>query len=549
MNIRTVWTLVVMLVAGHVSPCRAALVENLTMGNAKALALGNAVTADPPGVDAIHFNPAGLTRLKGRQYNLKVLAASFGFTVEFGGYDDITQQLVDNNGYNDEAAYSTSETTTIGLRIPFVEGITEWPLPVLFLPLGGAAYNPAGSDVTYATAVYAPMAAGYVRDDDDPARFMGQHMSLAKITYFSPSFGVELTDTFSVGASLGFSWQGVTAKTQIRVPNMALAFGENLTRDFQNQGLCPEPGDPDPYINFCGLDPSVARLGPFTDVTSLEFDAETPLVPNFNVGWLWQVTEWLSWGMVYQFESTANLKGYYRLEYNEEWVNFFDGIYQSGLYGTITMLVAFPTGQANSPHGRGIEHGEANIEIVTPAHFATGVAVQLTPTLQLNIDAKWTDWAVWDGLKVEFDQPLDFTKLATLVSPYSELTELTIPRHYKSVWNWAFGVEYRYSDRLALRAGYEPRKSSIPDNKQDVLLPLGDAQLFSLGFEWLMPGDQVLEVGVGYMTADAQVPAGGSTNANSSDHFNNFIYNPYAGTEFSSSATAYLFELSYTAPF
>ncbi|MEN8670322.1 MAG: hypothetical protein ABF318_14445, partial [Ketobacter sp.] len=135
MNIRTVWTLVAMLLAGHVSPCRAALVENLTMGNAKALALGNAVTADPPGVDAIHFNPAGLTRLKGRQYNLKVLAASFGFTVEFGGYDDITQQLVDNNGYNDEAAYSTSETTTIGLRIPFVEGITEWPLPVLFLPL------------------------------------------------------------------------------------------------------------------------------------------------------------------------------------------------------------------------------------------------------------------------------------------------------------------------------------------------------------------------------------------------------------------------------
>ncbi len=51
------------------------------------------------------------------------------------------------------------------------------------------------------------------------------------------------------------------------------------------------------------------------------------------------------------------------------------------------------------------------------------------------------------------------------------------------------------------------------------------------------------------MTANADVPAGSSTNANSSDHFNNFIYNPYAGTDFSSSAAAYLFELSYTAPF
>lgn len=542
-------TLAGLLCSGAFVTAEAALVENLTMGNAKALALGNAVTADPPGVDSIHYNPAGLTQLKGRQYNLKVLAASMTFGVEFGGYDEFTQALIDYNGYEDQAAYKSGETSTVGLRIPFTEGITEWPLPLLILPLGGAAYNPPGTDVTYATAVYAPMAAGYIRDEDDPARFMGQHMSLAKITYFSPSFGIELSDTFSVGASLGFSWQGVTAKTQIRVPNMALAFGENLTRDLQNQGVCPSPGDPAPYINFCGQDPGIPRLGPFTDVTSLEFDAETAVVPNFNVGMLWDVTEWLTWGMVYQFESRADLDGYYRLEYNEEWVNFFDGIYNSGVYSLINAIVPFPTGQANSPYGRGVEYGDAKLEIVTPAHFSTGIALQLTPRWQLNIDAKWTDWAVWDGLKVKFDQPLDFTKLATLVSSYSELTELTIPRHYESVWNWAFGVEYQYSNRLALRAGYEPRKSSIPDDKQDVLLPLGDAQLFSFGFEWLLPEDQVLEVGVGYMIASADVPAGSSTNANSSDHFNNFIYNPYAGTAFSSEATAYLLELSYTAPF
>ncbi|MFZ5604982.1 MAG: hypothetical protein ACOY7J_21210, partial [Pseudomonadota bacterium] len=73
------------LVAGLLAPpATAALVENLTMGNAKALALGNAVTADPPGIDSIHFNPAGLARLAGRQYELKVLAAAMSFTVEFG---------------------------------------------------------------------------------------------------------------------------------------------------------------------------------------------------------------------------------------------------------------------------------------------------------------------------------------------------------------------------------------------------------------------------------------------------------------------------------
>ena len=43
---------------------RAALTENLTT-NVTAMALGNAVTADPPGIGSIHFNPAGLARLEG----------------------------------------------------------------------------------------------------------------------------------------------------------------------------------------------------------------------------------------------------------------------------------------------------------------------------------------------------------------------------------------------------------------------------------------------------------------------------------------------------
>ncbi len=537
------------LLSVHTSS-HAALVENLTMGNAKALALGNAVTADPPGVDSIHYNPAGLSKLKGRQYNLKVLAASMKFGVEFGGHDEFTQEMIDYNGYVDETANSTSETSTIGLRVPFTEGITEWPAPVLLLPMGGAAARAKNSNVTYATAVYAPMAAGYVRDEDDPARFMGEYLSLAKITYFSPSFGLQLTDNFAVGASVGFSWQGVTAATQIRVPNLALALGENLTRQLQEQNLCPPDDQPNPYINFCGTDRyNENRLGPYTDVARLEFDTESALVTNFNIGFLWDITPWATMGAVYQFESVGRLEGYYRLTYNDEWVNFFDGIYQSGLYDDITTVLYFPNGQANSPHGRGIEYGDAKIEVTTPAHFSVGLSLQVTPKWKLNVDAKWTDWAVWDGLRVDFDKPLDFTKLARLVSPYAEPDNLTIPRHYESVWNWAFGLEYQYNNNMALRFGYEPRKSSIPNHKQDVLLPLGDAELFGFGVEYKMPGEKLIDLAIGYVHAEADVKAGESTNANSIDHFNNFIYNPYSGTDFSSYTDAYLVEFSIHAPF
>ncbi len=522
----------------------AAVVENITLGNPKALALGNAVTADPPGIDSIHFNPAGLVRLQGRQSQVKLLMAGLNFKVEFGDHDARTQAVLDEFGYHDEAANSTSETSTIGLKLPFTDGVKEWPLPFLIAPLGGASFSPPGSGITFATSVYTPMAAGYIREEDDPGRFMGEELSLVKITYFSPSVGIRLDDEWSVGASLGISWQGAAAATQLRVPNFALVLADELVTQLQDQNLCPDSADTRPFIDLCG-----GNIGPYTRAAKLEFDAEDNMVWNLNIGALWEPTPWFTWGFVYQFESTAELKGTYQLSYGDEWVSFFSDLRESSAWNLINALVPFPTGLRNSPDGYGIETGDATIELKTPAHFASGVSVQVTPNWKLNLDAKWTDWGVWQGLEVQFDKRLDFLKLATLVSPYAELQSLTIPRHYESVWNWALGLEYKYSDRTALRFGYEPRKSSVPDDKQDVLLPLGDAHLYSIGAEYIWKKDAVFDIALGYLIAEADVPAGSSSNANSTDQANNFIYNPYAGTDFSSQVQGILLEMSYTSAF
>ena len=48
-----------MLAAFAAASAHAALTENLAVSPV-AMSLGNAVTADPPGLDSIHFNPAGL---------------------------------------------------------------------------------------------------------------------------------------------------------------------------------------------------------------------------------------------------------------------------------------------------------------------------------------------------------------------------------------------------------------------------------------------------------------------------------------------------------
>ncbi|MFZ5605385.1 MAG: OmpP1/FadL family transporter [Pseudomonadota bacterium] len=515
------------------SQAQAALVENLTLGNPRALALGNAVTADPPGVDSIHFNPAGLARVEGREGLFKLTAAYFNFRAEFGSYHPDAQAEIDKwaLGETDPVENSVSETDDIMVKVPFVEGRTEWPLPMIIVPTGGAAFRPEGKEYTLGTAAFAPMAAGYVRDDDDPGSFMGKEMALTRITYFSPTIGFKLNEEWSVGMGIHFSYQGVSAYTDLRVQHLLLGV-VNTALDALEEGTDCLGG----AFTFCS-----ASISPFEQSVTLEVDVETPLSTTGVFGALWEPTPWFTWGFVYQTETTNRMKGSYRMTYSDDWQAVFGTISEE--LGGLSSFLGLPTGLAE-------QSGDARVDLKTPSHFATGVSVKVLPDWKVNIDAKWTDWEVWEGLKIEYDQVQEFSAVASVLAPeYATPDTLIIPRHYASVWNWAFGVEHQYNDYIALRFGYEPRKSSIPDDKQDVLLPIGDADLFSVGvgIEWQK--NSHIDLAIGYYHAQADIPAGSSTNANSMDPYNNILYNPYSGMDIETEATAYLLESSFTWQF
>ena len=197
------------------SPAFAVLTDSLTIGNAKAISLGNAVTADPPGIDSIHFNPAGLVHLKGRQVHLKIVAANFNIGLEFGDYNAERKHYLEQKQalgifpdayFYDEAHQATSETEGATLMLP-VFGMTD--IPVMLAPLGGASYQPPDSRVTFGTNVYAPLMVGFNRAEDDPGRWIGQRLAFSLITYFSPAFAYQVSDTFSFGAALTFNYAGI----------------------------------------------------------------------------------------------------------------------------------------------------------------------------------------------------------------------------------------------------------------------------------------------------------------------------------------------------
>src|SRR3954468_14529702 len=67
----------------------ATLTDNLAVSPV-AMSLGNAVTADPPGLDSIHFNPAGLARIQADTRSDTIFGAVLRTTASFhqpAGFD------------------------------------------------------------------------------------------------------------------------------------------------------------------------------------------------------------------------------------------------------------------------------------------------------------------------------------------------------------------------------------------------------------------------------------------------------------------------------
>ncbi len=524
----------------------AQLTDNLSLGNPKALALGHAVTADPPGIDSIHYNPAGLAKIKGRQISVKLLAAKMIFEAEFGNRHlekanttdgrTIDQAYLDHTKeqYPDDPFENTeSYTDTPMLMLPF-GGLTE--VPEIIVPFGGIAIEDPEFGWVFATAVYAPQSLGFQRDKNDPARYQGEEVGISRITYLSPSIGFQVNDTLSLGVSIGLSWQGLGIRSGIRAPETTLAFLEHAATELETIGS------------------ELSAIGPYDPIGTLDMEMEDALSFSFNIGLLWEPTPWVSFGLVYQAESTSDLKGDYKMENDTgAWLAMTQSLASSPLINDALSLLNGGYGL----HGEAVTTGTVEAEYITPAHFAIGTSVQLFPYLKVNVDLKWTDYAAWESLDFHFSDSIDFLTISDLIYMFpaaqgdgdnADPTIMRTQKQYENVWTWAIGAEYQYSDNLVLRAGYEPRTSSVPEERIDFLVPIGDAKLYTVGFGYQLDAFTQVDFAFGWMHSTFDADAGESQSANSTEP-GRVVYNPYAYLDISGETNVYLMSLSYDTKF
>jgi len=523
-----VFWIAIILFASFSNTAFCQLVQNLTIGNAKALALGNAVTADPPGVDSIHFNPAGLALLNKRQYHIKFLAAPYAsLKTEIHRTQWLEDKLAE---YDLEETIPADVSEDIDGLMAYVPFRGKRNVPVVLGALGGASYSPPGSRFTFANAAYAPLVGGVKRKDNSAFGYQVKEGGVIDLVYFAPSVGVKVTDEFMVGGSLLFHYTGAGVETDLRAPSKTVHFLSELQGGIPAE-LCSaaaEEGDAPPFLDLCG-----GAFGTFDNLATIELDADDPFTLSYNIGVLWQPTPWFSWGAVYQSPVNARLKGTYTATYAPELYDFAQGIINnsSGIDGNGlgTPLTSFETGEAK---------GKTEIDFPIPQHFSTGVSVWVFDNWKVNFDVKWTDAGVWQDFSATLDEGFDIAPIEILAVGDHLLSEsLTFPRGYKSAWNWGIGIEYQYNDALSFRFGYEPRKGAIPDDKRDILLPLSDIELYGFGFSFNREDKSVFELTVGYLVSDQDIPSGTSTNFNSYGAIEDIgrgedsyvLYKPYPG--------------------
>ncbi|MCG8667954.1 MAG: outer membrane protein transport protein [Pseudomonadales bacterium] len=507
------------------------MAQNLMIGNAKAIALGNAVTADPPGIDAIHFNPAGLAKLKGRQLQLKLVLGNADVYGEFHSNSEY-QELLDRYGLQDPMVDTSSEIEAFAVYLPG-SGVTE--IPALIAPLGGVSYNPPASNFTLGTSVYAPLMLGYVRDENDIGRFYGKEIGMSRVTFFSPTIAWQVSDTFSFGMGIGFSYTGIGLNLDYRAANQLLGGLYTATND-----ICG--GEDNGYlwqgvsVDLCG-----GEISPFSKLLNLDVQLEKQISTTVNLGFIWQPTPWFSLGLLYQSEADDRLEGDIKVSLDEGVIGLLSGLANSNAFlGSVVTATELTKngGQINT---------SGYIDLVLPQHAALGISLQLFPDLKINIDYKWTETSKWEAFDFRLDEPLPILSFIQFIENI-EKNAIIFPRGYEDSANFAFGIEYQATDRLAVRFGYEPRDSGVPKDKLDFLIPLGDFNLYGLGFSYQLAKGSIFDISLGYGKSDQFIPAGSSTNGNYNG-LDNFVYNPSAGLDVRSVIEFSVLEFSYRTHF
>ncbi len=513
---------------------QASMHEQLVI-DARAMALGNAVTADPPGIMSIHYNPAGLSNIK-EDSLISMSISGIGIDMESRFKTNSEWENFLPGDYLDPLADTSGEVTGIVAYIPGYGDTVTLPSSVAMPTGGGISLRSPGSKWTFAFGIYSPLVGGFAREgEDNPLRYgvsevYWQHMTL------SPSISFQATPTMSFGLSVGFGSSAMGMYTDTRLPNQLVALTHILGEITEELGI--------PVITDLTLPPPWFGGGihPHESIATLDLSGEDNFAPSYNLGFLWDPYSWFSFGIVYHSEVKQEINGTYNMSYSDSFQNTVGWFGSSLLLDVTSLILELPTNPVAA------QTGTFTTEMNIPQMIQGGISIKPVSFVNILFDLNWAQWSARTEDRLMFDQDIQALQIARILGYQEGARDFVLKRNLEDSLNFGIGLEITPMDWLTLRMGYEKRFSSVPAEHFDTIWNFPDWDVYSAGIGIGFKNGLTIDLSASYLKSDVL-----KINVNESEHMNNtefthLIYSPYAGLDYEQNFDIYLVGLKISAP-
>ncbi len=407
-----------------------ALIEHGASGLGNSYAGASAVSADS---STVWFNPAGMSELDGRKVAVAghLISSSTDFTNE-----------------------GTSLAAALG-GTPISGPDTADPGTVTLLP-NFYYVAPINQQWKYGLSIGVPFGSSTDYDDDWVGRYTTVESSINVIDV-NPSLSYRVSDKVSLG--FGVSVQRLSAVLENNIDSGAVCLnfvGQSSITETQcfNEGLTPG-------------NQAVDSVG--------EVDGDSTAL-GFNLGALFSPTDTVKIGLAYRHGVDHDLEG------------------DASFVVNPNLAAVLASNTSASPES---QFATANIlnnvpgaaEVSLPASFSVSAAWQVHNKVELLTDLTWTDWSVFDELRVEFENPAQPDSVSL--------------QEWEDTLRFSAGLNYQHNSKLTWRAGYAFDEEAIPSaQRRTARIPGNDRTWLSAGIGYKVSQRFSFDIGYAHLFLD-----------------------------------------------
>jgi len=475
------------------------------------MGLAGAVSANPPGLMAIHHNPAGLYQAReGFVYHQSLQTIKINRQNHFS--PDPSFEVLSLKSSQDPVAHRQSDNGKTCLYYPFYGDIHG---DYVFLPLPvGITYRPPKSRWIIAMGSYMPFYQGIHFLPDDASRYQTQQYYQQHFVYAGPSIAYQWSDSFSMGLSIGFGQTAYGQSYQLRILNERFA---------KSQFLNPVPD-----------------VGLFDRLADMQLELRDDMALSFNVGFLWKPINRLTFGCVYRSAISTNPKGRMNINFTNNFMALTQYCRDNPFFSReLDASGLEKIHQQHSSNPVELDHFD------WPDVFQLGVQYAFENDIRMMLDVQWTRWSRQDSYQLvclNKDNPL-----IILLDALNQSTGqvITYPNQMKDTLSYHLGIEWQLKESFTLRNGMSYHPQSVSDSHMN-LMHLPDMLYIGTGFEWRWPNRWVVEQGLGFFVSKKQQ----IDHSQQLNHWNpdSSFFSPYAGQVVSSQVSGFVWSLSVKVP-